>query len=318
MRLVLATDARKAERDLVTYAAWGSPLSLEGYLERERRLRAHVWPRADMKTWLLCADDGTALASCEAFRMDSFLRAADGTLAQGDSFAIASVFTEERLRGRGYATQLMDLLAVELERASPRAQSALLFSDVGAPLYQRSGYQEAPAWDWRFAPEPGEPSELVDRLLLETDVSAALARMLRPEVPFFYWPTAVQLDWFLERERVYAELMPRPRPEANGATIGASTALWYMVGTTGTLMMLMLDARTAEDAAALLGAARRVAHRAGLSKVVLWEEPATAPLAAKVPGGVREARDGSLPMVRPLRPGALPFSGTPFPRALWV
>ncbi|MBN1204171.1 MAG: N-acetyltransferase [Myxococcaceae bacterium] len=318
MRLVLATDAQKAERDVVTYPAWGPPLSVEGYMEREERLRAHPWSRAELKSWLLCAEDGGVLASCETYRTDSLLRAPDGALTPGDSFAIASVFTEERLRGRGYATRLMDLLAAELERASPRAQSALLFSDVGAAIYQRSGYQEFPAWDWRLAPEPGEPSALVDRLLTEAELGAALARMRRPEAPFFYWPTAAQLDWHLERERIYAELMPRPRPEANGATVGESTALWCMLGRTGTLMVLMFDARSAGDAAALLGAARRVAHRAGLSRVVLWEEPATAPLLAGVPGARREPREGSLPMVRPLRPGLPSGSATPIPRALWV
>ncbi|HEX8702782.1 MAG TPA: GNAT family N-acetyltransferase, partial [Myxococcaceae bacterium] len=300
------------------YPAWGPPLSVEGYVVREQRLRGHAWARAELKTWLLCADDGEALASCETYRTDSFLRRADGTPEPGDSFAIASVFTEERLRGKGYATQLMDLLAAELERTEPRAHSSLLFSDVGAPLYRRSGYRETPAWDWRLTPEPGEPTEGVDRLLQETDLGTALARMRKPEVPFFYWPTAAQLDWHLERERIYAELLPRPRPEANGATVGQSTALWYMVGRSSTLLVMMFDARTARDAAALLTAARRVAHRAGLSKVVLWEEPAAAPLLSQVPGAVREARDGSLPMLRPLRPG-LDLSGPiPVPRALWV
>jgi len=318
MRLVLASPEQQTERDAVTYSAWGTPLTLQGYRQREQRLRGHPWSRAELKVWLLCAEQGEVLASCENYRMDSFLRAADGTLSPGDSFAIASVFTEERLRGRGYATKLMDLLAAELEHASPRAHSALLFSDVGAPLYRRSGYQETPAWDWRFPPEPGEPSALVDRLLQDTDVAAALARMRRPETPFFYWPTAHQVDWHIERERIYAELMPRPRPEANGAVAGESTALWYMMGRTGTLMVSMFDARTAEDAAALLGAARRVAHGAGLEKVVLWEEPATAPWVARVAGGTRELRDGSLPMIRPLRPGLPPPEPTPIPRALWV
>lgn len=318
MRLVLANDEQQEARDAVTYSAWGSPLSLEGYLQRENRLRGHPWSRAELKMWLLCEEPGEVLASCETYRTDSFLRAPDGTLSAGDSYAIASVFTEERLRGRGYATKLMDLLAAELERAAPRAHSALLFSDVGAPLYRRSGYRETPAWDWRFSPEPGEPSALVDRLIQDTDVGAALARMRRPEAPFFYWPTAAQVDWHIERERIYTELIPRPRPEANGAIAGQSTALWHMPGRTSTLMVLMLDARTAEDAAALLGAARRVAHRAGLSKVVLWEEPAAAPLLAQVAGGTRELRDGSLPMIRPLRPGLPSPEPTPIPRVLWV
>lgn len=318
MRLVIANAEQQKARDAVTYSVWGSPLTLEGYLQREKRLRGHPWPRAELKMWLLCDEPGQVLASCETYRTDSFLRAADGTLTAGDSYAIASVFTEERLRGRGHATKLMDVLAGELERASPRVHSALLLSDVGAPLYRRSGYRETPAWDWRFSPEPGEPSALVDRLLQDTDVDAALARMRRPEASFFYWPTATQVDWHIERERIYAELVPRPRPEAHGATAGESTALWSMTGRTRTLMVLMLDARTAGDAAALLGAARRVAHRAGLSQVVLWEEPALAPLLPQVEGGTRELRDGSLPMIRPLRPGLPSPETTPIPRALWA
>ncbi len=318
MRLILATDAQKLERDAVNYPAWGPPLTLEGYLAREQRLRGHSWPRAALSSWLLCAEDGQVLASCETYRTDSYVRAADGSLEPGDSFGIASVFTEERLRGRGYATRLMDLVAAELERTSPRAHSALLFSDVGAPIYRRSGYREVEAWDWRFAPEPGAPTERVDRLLSEAEVGAALARMRRPEGPFFYWPSAAQLDWHLERERIYAELLRRPRPEAQGAAVGASTALWTMVGRYGTLLVTMLDAHSAKDATALLGAARRVAHRAGLSHVVVWEEPAMAPLLAQVPDAVREPRDGSLPMLRSLRPG-LELSGqVAIPRALWV
>jgi GNAT superfamily N-acetyltransferase len=318
MRLVLASDEQKVARDAVNYPAWGPPLTVAGYIEREKQLRGHPWSRTELKSWLLCEEEGGVLASCETYRTDSFLRAPEGARVPGDSFAIASVFTEERLRGRGYARQLMDLLAAELERSSPRAHTALLFSDVGAPLYRRSGYQETPAWDWRFTPEPGEPAALVDRLIPDTKVDAALARMRRPEAPFFYWPTAPQLDWHIERERIYAELMPRPRPETNGAMAGDSTALWYMMGHTSTLMVLMFDARTAEDATALLGAARRVAYRAGLSLVVLWEEPATASLVAQVPGGTRALREGALPMLRPLRPGLPSPEATPIPRALWV
>lgn len=318
MRLVLATDAQKCERDLVNYPAWGPPLTVEGYVTREYRLRAQAWAQAELKSWLLCADNQQVLASCETYRTDSFLRAGDGTLEAGDSYAIASVFTEERLRGKGYATKLMDLLAVELERTSPRVHSSLLFSDVGAPLYRRSGYREVPAWDWRLTPEPGEPSAGVDRLLQEGALGAALARMRKPEAPFFYWPSPAQLDWHLERERIYAELLPRPRPEASGATAGDSTALWYMMAKSDTLMVMMFDARSAEAATALLQSARRVAHRAGLSRVVLWEEPAAAPLLAQVPGAVREPRDGSLPMLRPLRPGLELSAATPIPRALWV
>ncbi len=316
--LVLATDTQKAERDLLTFSAWGPPLTPEAYAGRERRLRAHPWAAAEMKTWLLCAEDGAVLASCETFRTDSFLRAADGSLVPGDSFSIASVFTEERLRGQGHATRLMDLLAAELARASPRVHAALLYSDVGAALYARSGYRALPAWDWRLSPTPGEPGERVERLLQETDVAEALARMRRPDAPYLPWPSALQVDWQLERERIYCEELARPRPQAHGATVGPSTALWAATPKDGELKVLMLDARSAQDAEALLEAARRVAHRVGAQRVVVWEEPATAPLLARIPGASRVAREGSLPMVRPLREGLPPLDAVPVPRALWV
>ncbi|XXF76908.1 N-acetyltransferase [Myxococcaceae bacterium GXIMD 01537] len=317
MHLALATDAQKAQRDLLTYSAWGQTLTPEGYALREQRLRAHPWSVAEMKTWLLLGDGGEVLASCETFRTDSFLRAPDGGLSPGDSYGVASVFTEERLRGRGHATRLMDLVAAELERGSPRAHAALLYSDVGAAIYARSGYRALLAWDWHLPPGEGAPGEGVDALLGEADVPAALARMRRPEAPFYLWPHAAQVDWHVERERIYAQALGRPRPEAQGATVGDSTALWAMTAKDGELKVLLLDARSAGDARALASTARRVARRAGLSRVVIWEEPATAGWLAGLPGAARVAREGALPMVRSLRPG-LPEVAPPVPRVLWL
>jgi GNAT superfamily N-acetyltransferase len=317
MHLVPATDAQKLQRDAVTYSEWGKLLSPEDYVARELRLRAHPWAHANMRTWLLCADDGAALASCETFRTDSFQRAPDGSLLPGDSFAIASVFTEERLRGQGHATRLMDLLASELER-QPRAHSALLFSDVGPRLYARSGYRELPAWDWHLSPSPGPPGEPVDSLLRASDIGPALGRMRRPEVPFFFWPTPAQLDWHLERGRIYVEHLGCSLPPSAGATVGGSTALWGLVGRSAELTVLMLDARSPAEATSLLEAARREAHGAGLSRVVLWEEPGNASLLPLLAGATRVARDGSLPMVRPLRPDPRLPALLPVPRGLWV
>lgn len=320
MHLVTATDEQKRQRDALTYSEWGKLLSPEGYAAREQRLRAHPWSRSDMRTWLLCGEDGGVLASCETFRTDCFLRSPEGPLVPGDGFAIASVFTEERLRGHGYATLLMDLLAAELER-QPRAHAALLFSDVGPRLYARSGYQTLPAWDWHLPPTPGDPSEPVDALLREEELGPALGRMRHPEAPFFFWPTQAQLDWQLERGRIYVEYLGCSLPASLGATAGASTILWGLVGgRSADLTVLMLDMHSPSEGRALLEAARREASRSGLSRVVLWEEPAQAPLLPLLQGegASRVARDGCLPMVRALRPG-LPLSPLlPVPRGLWV
>ncbi|WP_228558627.1 GNAT family N-acetyltransferase [Myxococcus sp. AB056] len=318
MHLVVANEAQKAERDRHTYTAWGSPLTVEQFLEREQRLRVHPWSRDTMRTWLLCDDAGRVLTSCETFRTPSYLRGPDCQTTRGDSFVIASVYTEPALRGHGHATRLMDQVAAELERTEPDAQAAVLYSDVGARIYRRSGYQEVPAWDWHLPVGNGPVIHKVDTLLEDADVPSALERMRRPEVPFYLWPDATQVDWHLERERIYAELLRRPRPRACGAVVGASTALWAMMARQGELVVLMLDARSEDDAAALLEAAGAQAHKAGLSKVVLWEEPGTMPWVARLPEASREARDGSLPMVRPLCEGLPTAADIPFARALWA
>jgi GNAT superfamily N-acetyltransferase len=323
MHLSLATEAQKQQRDLLTHAAWGQTLSVAEFAAREQRLRAHPWTAAGMRTWLLTREPqggGEVLASCETFHNESYLQSAPGTLEPGDSWSIASVYTEPRLRGHGHASRLMALLAAHLEGASPRAHAALLFSDVGAPLYQRSGYREAPAFDWVLPAQAGPAAPEVDALLQDADVPAALARMRRPALPFFLWPSAAQVDWHLERERIYAQLHARARPEACGARAGDGAALWAMVAKSNQLVVLMLDARTPTQAHALLRAAARVAHRAGLARVVLWEEPGTAALVAGLAGAERHAREDALPMLRPLRAG-LPLgdmAALPFPRALWV
>ncbi|WNG39897.1 N-acetyltransferase [Archangium violaceum] len=317
MHLVEATDEQKVQRDVLTYSEWGKLLTLEEYLSREQRLRTHPWARSDMRTWLLCDTDGSVLASCETFRTHSFLRTPSGPLVPGDSFAIASVFTEERLRGRGYATQLMDLLAAKFER-QPRAHAALLFSDVGPRIYARSGYQELPAWNWHLSPIPGDPNERVNLLPPGDDIGRALERLRYPDSPFFFWPTPAQLDWHLERGRIYVEKLGCTLPSSLGATTGASTLLWGLAGRSAELLVLMFDARSPDEAHALLSAARREAHRSGLSRVVLWEEPTHAPLLSSLEGATRVARDGALPMVRPLRPD-LPLAPLlPVPRGLWV
>src|SRR5260370_26846258 len=106
-----------------THGAWGDKLPPAQFIAREERLRAHAWPRAALTAWFLRDDDGALLASCETYRMHSFL---DGE--RSDSFGIASVFTESALRRRGHATRLIDLLLARVRKDWPPAHAMLLFS----------------------------------------------------------------------------------------------------------------------------------------------------------------------------------------------
>jgi hypothetical protein len=316
LQLVEADEAQKQERDRVTYAEWGPPLTLPGFLQREVRLRAHPWTRAGMRTWLLREEGGGVLASCETFRTPAFLHG-----VPGEAYAVASVFTEPHLRGRGHAVRMMGLLTERMRQEAGRPLAMVLFSDVGAPLYARAGYRAVPAFDWVLPPREGRPEQTgVDALIGEAEVPARLARVPRPSAPLVLWPDAPQLDWHLERERIYAAQLGRPRPLCAGAQVGEACAFWAAALRSAELVVLLLEARRAEEARALVRCAQAVAHQAGLSRVRLWEDPHPQPWAPALPaeGGVREAREGSLPMLAPLAAGVTAADWWQVPRALWV
>jgi len=301
-----ASDDEKEARDRLTHAEWGGGLTPGQFVARERRLRAHPWAAGGMTTWLL-ADGDVVLASCETFLMESAL---DG--AAGASFGIASVFVEPALRGRGRATELLGRLGERLARLEG-AQSLILFSDVGARIYQRVGYGPRPAFDRVLEPAAGPPEAIVDALASEERLAAALARVRLPDDRFAIAPSAAQLDWHRERERCYAELLGRPRPRGAGARAGESTILWAGDLRKGELAVLLLDARSPADERALLECARRVAAEARLDRVRAWEARVdVAPAPDAVP------RPGALPMLRPLAPSLAADDWRFVPRALWV
>ena len=307
MKLVTANEEQKRQRDVVCAQAWGERLTLEQFLDRELRLRAHPWARANLETWLWCAEDGQVLASCETYRMRSLVGTGAGR-TEGDTWGIASVFTEPHLRGRGHAGRMMAAL---LERLGARstAQASILFSEVGAELYERAGYVSRPIVERRSAAEPGALHELVDAIVTEDALGALFAEISLPDVAFLVWPTADQLDWHLERERLYAEYLSRPRPRFHGARVGESRAIWAGALKYDVLKILLLDAKNDDDAQRLIRAARAVAHDAGIASVRDW-----VPVPALDPNALPE----DLPMIAPLHPEVRATDWRYALQALWM
>lgn len=300
-RLLLAADDQKLRRDLLTHEAWGDRLSLSQWLERERRLRSHPWAAEAMQTHFL-TENGVVLSSCETFRMKVAWKGEDRSI-----YGVASVFTERALRGRGYATSMLELLHVELGRRDPSAVGALLFSEVGPRIYERAGYVAAPLRERILPASPGRPEV---EWIAEGGVDEALARIPSPCDPNVS-PTAEQIDWHLERERIYAGLMGRRRPPWAGARAGEDVVLWAADFRHDRLVVLLGHAGSAAGARRLAAAAAHAAHRAGLGTVQIWENP-TLPLDGR--DGVRPLDD--LPMFHFFREGAT--VPTVIPRALWV
>jgi len=314
VQLVLATQAERETRDLLTAEAWGAGLSREAYLRRERRLRALAVPRLDMRCWLLVDARRRVLSSCETFAFPSVLRA-DGAENWGRSFGVASVFTEAALRGQGHATRALDLLCQALAEETA-GHAVVLYSDVGASQYARSGFEARAAYDWCWpAAEAGASSNAA--YFSEEALGWRWAAQPIPGGRFVLHPSADTLEWFLERERVYCEELGRPRPKACGAALGNSLALWYAQPKDERLWLHWLDAKDADSCRALVQAARIVAREASLSEVRLWEDMDGVP-SEGLEGGRREKRSGGLPMLRPLDGRVRAQDWRRIARVLWV
>ena len=304
MELVLADAADKRARDRLTYDAWGEALTPEQYLIREERLCAHEWARATMRAWLWRDADGAVLSSCESYRMCS---AVEGE--RGETWAVASVYTEPALRGRGHARAMMDALVARAKAEG--AQASTLFSDVAPVVYERSGYAARSAEDLVFPPAPGTGTTGVEALV-------EVVSELEPYVDdFAVWPTKEQLDWHLERGRTYGDLLGRRALPSVGARAGEGVAYWVADWKNDRLMVLWLDAAHAYEAEALVQTARNVAAAARLREVRLWAQPWPFPGRADL-GGDRVRRVGSVPMIAPLVDTVKAEMWTQIPRAVWV
>src|SRR5207302_7727796 len=110
------------------------------------------------------------------------------------------------------------------------------------------------------------------------------------------FPTVAQLDWALERERLYAEFLGRTRPWLHGAFKGRAQASWAAVYKSEELLVLWLQPGSQAETDAVLRAACCQAHHCGLKRVRLWALPGM-----PLPEGAREVdRPGELPMARSL------------------
>ncbi|MFT3713178.1 MAG: GNAT family N-acetyltransferase [Archangium sp.] len=303
MRLIEATDAQQLERDALTWQAWGAGLTAEQFVKREKRLREHVWSRRTMKSFWWVDECGAPLSSCELFLDDAYVGE-----RRGKAGIVASVFTEEKLRGKGHAAAMLSALTDRV-RERDDVLALTLFSEIGVDLYQRVGFYAVPSFDSFFTPLSERPASvhLVERELPiprdETTEPTTLRQVLTP----------ARLDWHLERERIYGEVMAKPRLPFHGAVFGDASITFTAYWKTNELQVLTLDARTAADATQLIDAARHAAHLLGLPTVRVWETEA---FTGVLPGGERRARTDEIPMFLPIAPGIEAW--THVERALWA
>lgn len=160
-----------------THPAFGGALSLDQYIQRESRQADLPLARdGGLAQWIL-TDAGEAdsspsalattnttttttttngrsvLSSCETLRKRALVRSPDGRVAETIAHGVASVFTDPGLRGKGYASAMMNGLGDALRDRESRSSSSssssnptpflfsILYSDVGKDFYDRAGWR---------------------------------------------------------------------------------------------------------------------------------------------------------------------------------
>ncbi|KAK5987966.1 hypothetical protein PT974_12102 [Cladobotryum mycophilum] len=155
------TPDERARTWSYSYPEWGHGLTLQGYLDREAYLLTIPLARhGGITNWILTdtdTDAGTGtdsvstssavdrpvLASCETLRKRAIARGKDGIVRDVWAHGVASVFTYEEFRGRGYAGKMMALLRdrlARLQQESGEAVCSVLFSDIGKKFYAKAGW----------------------------------------------------------------------------------------------------------------------------------------------------------------------------------
>lgn len=310
-------------RDELTYESWGRGLTPAQYLDRERFLWRTTFAREGLCVFILRQGDA-ALASCEGYRVPVVTPG-----REGHGYGIASVFVEERLRGRGHASALLRAVHEQLQRAG--ALCTYLMSEVDPGIYARLGYVPRPVIVRGFAPEPrplapplvppAPPLTLIGVDEAATVVPKLLEARYQTRGALTLRLDFAQIDWHVQRGLYYTRVLGLPVPRTVGAVCGSAFALWSAGPLQNTLRVLcqypgavlasatpapgahpseLTNAHPQEAAAyrAVLHAARCEAHALGLGRVELWENPWNATFLRG--GAPRPYED--MPMLAPLVP----------------
>jgi hypothetical protein len=215
---------------------WAGALTKEQYIENEHQLASHL----GITHWILTQthlppDKRPIFASCETIRKRCFVRDGDMGVREALVDAIAAVFCEPKMRGRGYAGRMMkDLGALLRDRAvddeGVESVGSVLWSDIGPKFYAGLGWAPFPSTHVELPASPrfstviaraippediGEFCAKDQALLLESMRISASSKTLLAIVPD--QPTML---WHHMKEDYICQKEFRKQPRVKGAVVG--------------------------------------------------------------------------------------------------
>lgn len=234
----------------LTHPMWGPALSEADYLAREAYLTTVPLARdGGITHWILTVrdlpEDGRPiLSSCESLRKRAVYyrdgdRDGEGQGGDGVAHGIASVFTEEGYRGKGYASRMMREVGGRLrgwqagEGEGKESLFSVLYSDIGKTFYARHGWAAFESCHVAFRPDAGAAGGkgAVARAIGYHELAELCAvdeRMLRAELKrrgggkthVALLPELDALLWHLMREDYMTKCIFGKTPTVRGAVAG--------------------------------------------------------------------------------------------------
>ncbi|CUS15692.1 unnamed protein product [Tuber aestivum] len=307
---------------------WGTHLTLKQYLYREEVLSSTTLTgNGGLTSWALVdptTNPATLLASCESIRKEVFvMEAGSNEVRVSHGHCIGSVFTPPDMRGKGYASIMLKLLAEKLRWHGGKSALSALYSDIGKKFYKRLGWHPHSSLHLDIPVSPSSPpSTTADKTtplktsslppLCTQDIEALKASLtstpaLKPRIAFH--PDSKTYDWHFARAEHLASVTNRPPPTTKGA-ITASGSAWivwthdFQKDEPKLHVLRVAGEPSKEDAKDLLAAALVEAREWGLTCVQSWSPKEAVEEAGKELGGqVVEREADGIPSVMMYEPG---------------
>ncbi|KAK5654508.1 hypothetical protein OQA88_7137 [Cercophora sp. LCS_1] len=242
------TPAERRKTWSLTHPKWGPVLSLQDYLSREAYLMTVPLAKdGGLIHWILTdsssrPDNRPIYSSCEALRKHAICSRPDGTITDGLSYGIGSVFTDPQYRGRGYAGRMMTELARRLKQME-NVLFTVLYSDIGKEFYAKRGWLPYPSWHVAFPALKdeggggGKAKKIGYHELAElccVDERVVRERMIDVKgTGVALVPGLEQMLWHLMREDYMTKRIFGRTPEVRGAVVGEDGRRVWAVWTRG-------------------------------------------------------------------------------------
>eukprot|EP00026_Physarum_polycephalum_P013685 Phypoly_transcript_14113.p1 GENE.Phypoly_transcript_14113~~Phypoly_transcript_14113.p1 ORF type:complete len:335 (+),score=49.35 Phypoly_transcript_14113:1-1005(+) len=271
----------------LNFEAWGTRLTLQQHIDREKMLLKSNFSRSH-KPYVL-VDEGNVVASFETYETPCFYCTDGNEVKRGSGVSIASVFVEERYRGKGYASTMLSLFNKQAREKGYVFSD--LYSDVKPAIYERVGWKEYPApnvavhvanfcksshFDTNGATifEDGEiVNQLIqsDEKLTREDVQEKAKLFGANTAVFSHILTHAKIEWLALVAKYYATILNYESPTRWGAKIDDENFIfWSHDFREMELLVLKLRSTSPQHTQKLISAAVSEAQKYAFSHVNIW------------------------------------------------